>query len=233
MINLIDVYKLNSNELEENNIKEKPSIEEVLKPTTRRTRLDSRGSKEYDYEREFLNPTLNETQVVLQSTFSCAGKDLNKRYIETIGAGPCVIVTLYDTENHNGAMAHLDSRSDVLKALEIMAQKINHNKSSLEVRIIGGHIQERSSRQIISSISGFALRTGNKIVEEDILSDEDSKSVVLDTETGKLYNLPDNYVNKFSKIQLDKYINKMEEIQNDYELDMGKTIYLDQKDFSL
>ena len=74
--------------------------------------------------RHLKSPTPDdETTTILQGQFSVAGPRLGKRYIETVGVGPCVVVTFYDPETHHAAMAHFRTRSDVASTLRDMSAR--------------------------------------------------------------------------------------------------------------
>lgn len=150
----------------------KSQLDQIIPESTRR--------------RDQKNPTPDEeTTRVAQNKFSLAGPGLGKRYIETVGAGPCVAVSVYDPDTHRAAMAHFQAESDVATALRDMSTRVGGKK--LEIRIVGG--QTHDSKLLVASILKEVNKYG-EVVEKDILGGGDkSRSVVLDTINGELYDL--------------------------------------------
>ncbi|MCM8783889.1 MAG: hypothetical protein NC818_03845 [Candidatus Omnitrophica bacterium] len=127
---------------------------------------------------------------VLQREAGITSAETNQPYLLTFGAGPCVIVTLYDPNTKIGTLIHFDAISDIRGALGkvIYHMKINGaNIERLEARIIGGNTG--SSEELIYQIyKALESIGGIQIVEKDILGFE-SRSIIMDTNTGEIYDL--------------------------------------------
>lgn len=214
---------------QEKNIQNKISISlDMFKPTTIKYRIDD-GQIDYDYQRETVLPSLQDTQIVLQSTYSKAGGDTGKRFLESSGAGPCVIATLYDQESKTGFMVHFDSRSNVTAALKEMKKHLGENPDKWHMRIIGGYRSEESSRRIVGEIRNSAAFSKIILVEEDILEDgymRKSVNVVLDTESGQLFDLPLEENKRFSESQIEQLKKRIDDIMNHPRVRLGEVKFI-------
>jgi len=115
----------------------------------------------------------------------------------TIGAGPCVILTLYDKETGVGALTHLDAETDINKGVgDILynLRQLGAKTGNLKARIIGG--LEGQSEGLVYDIyvalrayGIFYAKSSISIVEADVLARSGSKAVILDAKDGKVYDL--------------------------------------------
>lgn len=122
--------------------------------------------------------------------------------LETVGAGPCITVTMYDTISHIGSMVHLAhmvlqqsmiedafQRSWLDKMLESMNKAGYQDTASvLQIHIIGG--QTGQSENLYFFIDSL-LREKNlndNVVEVDF-GGYTSRSILLDTRTGQVFDL--------------------------------------------
>lgn len=117
-------------------------------------------------------------------------KPSHNRYLQSSGAGPCVIITLYDKKNKIGLLAHLDAAVDIYNSMDLILQKLKEkgaDASNLEARIIGG--QRSQSEKIVYEIKDRLNESNIKIVETDVLADpQTSKDILFDLETGEVYD---------------------------------------------
>ena len=131
---------------------------------------------------------------------SQGGNPYAPRYLEAVGAGPCVILSLYDPHSKVGCLVHIDSslesemRDKVLRMKDTRLDQMlieafepyRRNGAPLELRIAGG--RKDGSEETIVAIRELANRLGNVVfVESDILVNN-STAVILDLDTGELYN---------------------------------------------
>lgn len=112
------------------------------------------------------------------------------RYIQTFGAGPCVILTLYDPTTKTGLVAHFPATTDVLKSFIILKNHLARHGvdiGKMEARIIGG--QHGMSEELILSIrDGLASQTVSIVEQNILLEGWETSSVVMDAETGEVYD---------------------------------------------
>lgn len=207
---------------------DKKSID--LKPTTTHYKI-SEGRRERYYAREVLAPQSENTRPVLQSTYSVANGETGKRFLATSGAGPCVIATLHDQSTNTGIMTHFDSRSLVSVAMRDIAKQLGKmDLHKYNMRIIGGYQSDESSQSIVQQLRGFARFKNIQIIEEDVLQAAEvrkSANVVLDTMTGELYDLPDDYLKtSLSEEQRQKIAQRQTEIMNDPLVAIGGVKYI-------
>lgn len=187
------------------------------------------GQRVVDYKRDILSPEVDDSEVVLQSTYSLAGKDFGKRYLVTFGAGPCVVATLYDPSSKTGAMVHFDNRSNVIVAMREIEKRLGGNPQDWQLRIVGGHKKNESSGEIIKDLRSKAAFSKIHITEEDILEEAALRkdiSVALDTQTGELLDLPTNYTDNFTQEQKDTMGKKLGQIVSDPMISIGKVEFV-------
>jgi len=204
-------------------------LAEALKPKKTKYRIEQ-GVRNENYQREVLAPPIEDSRIVLQSTYSVAGGESGKRFIESSGAGPCVIATLYDASTKTGTMVHLDSRSNVITAVKNMKNKLASESSDYQFRIVGGLETNDSSRRIVEELRNSASAFNFPIVEEDILENgsvRKSVSVVLDSDTGKLYDLPADENSRFSQEQREKMGETIRTIATDQMVALGQVKFIE------
>lgn len=145
-----------------------------------------------------LNDSGNMIFVFMQE-FGVTRGDQESPILKTIGAGPCVAVTLYDKESRVGAMVHLNSATlegnnlegaflGMIASMRSAGYK-DEDRSSVEVRIVGGN-EEILSEELLEGIQKClsSLRFSN-IVETDPNLGGGDKRIALDTQTGELFDL--------------------------------------------
>ena len=115
-----------------------------------------------------------------QAEIGVLNPDGKKRYLETLGAGPCIIVTAYDRSNKTAAMTHLDGLTDERTTLN----QLFGSAGTVEIRVFGGDL---SSINQLVSIKKILEEAGAVVEEWDILNAK--KSIILDRETGKIFDV--------------------------------------------
>lgn len=103
-----------------------------------------------------------------------------KRYLETLGAGPCIIVTAYNPDKKIVAMSHIDALTDEKSTLTDMFRIAGKS----EIRVFGGDI---SSINQMVSIKQILSENNATVLDWDILNS--SKSIILDSETGEVFDV--------------------------------------------
>lgn len=101
-----------------------------------------------------------------------------KKYLETLGAGPCIIVTAFNREG-KGAITHIDALTN---EKNVLRELLNYAKD--EVRIFGGN---NSSIQQLVSIKEILDESNIQVLEWDILNS--SKSIIMNCETGEIFDV--------------------------------------------
>jgi len=117
---------------------------------------------------------------VSQGEIGVLREDSKKRFLETLGAGPCIIVTAYDPSNKTAAMTHIDGLTDEKTTLN----QLFGAAGIVEIRVFGG---DSSSINQLVSIKKILEKAGAVVQEWDILNTE--KSIILDRETGKIFDV--------------------------------------------
>lgn len=128
--------------------------------------------------------------VVLQREYAITSADSKKTTLQTMGATTCVAITLYDTQNKLGALAHIDGVTKVHESFDRMIAELEllgANKSDLEARIIGGALG--FSEELVYMITDRLTEADIPILETDILHYlMDGANIQLDVKTGKVTN---------------------------------------------
>lgn len=208
-------------------IKEKQSFIEQLetlankKPETTKYRIAEDG-RQIEYSREEELPKKEETQFIPKSGWAMAGENLDKKYLLSFGAGPCVIVTLHDPEKKIGALTHLDSRSNVLVGIKEILKDMG--SKNVEVRIVGGHLTNESSQRIVSEIRSICNVKNLKIVEEDVLADAPQRrdvGILFDASTGQIFDLPKEYYEQITDDDRHQFKEIIEQIDSDEKTIIG------------
>lgn len=212
----------------EKNIKKdwKNSLEGASPQQTKYKIID--GRKLVDYRRNVLSPKVEDTEIVLQSTYSLAGKGHGKRFLATFGVGSCVVVTLYDSSSKTGAMVHFDNRSNVIVAMREIEKRLGGNPQDWQLRIVGGYREDKSSKAIVEDLRKKAAFSKIALVEEDILEGflREGLAVALDTETGELLDLPTDYTDKFTQEQKETVSKKLGQIVSNPMISIGKVEFV-------
>lgn len=129
---------------------------------------------------------------VLQKEAGITKADRPHRFLKTFGAGPCVILALYDKESKTGSLVHLDGTTDVKRAVSMTLARMNASGASpkgIEASLVGG--QRHQSEDLIINITNELEKEQISVKGRGILTSDpsDSKAVIMDTATGELYNL--------------------------------------------
>lgn len=106
-------------------------------------------------------------------------------HLQTFGAGPCYVLTLYDKGTKTGVMAHIDALTDFGASMNVIVAHLEKNGvdiGRMEARLIGG---DTTSRNCLLKIKTVLTDFQIKLVEEDTIRPTPA-SVMLNTETGQL-----------------------------------------------
>lgn len=128
------------------------------------------------------------------------------RYLQSDGAGPCVILTLYEARTRSASMAHLDAGTGVRESVERMLARMGSPAgAAVEARLIGG--MEGLSGDVLAKAVLKLEKLGIPIVEVDVkLKGEPeveiefpdgqrrrypklADSIILDTHDGAVYDM--------------------------------------------
>jgi hypothetical protein len=112
--------------------------------------------------------------------------------IKTTGYNVCIIVSFYDKGKKLGALAHFDLNTDVAESFEKVIipalQKNSFNLKNTQVRIVGG--LSRTSDKLRQQVRDQLLMPGRRMrVVEIELTNVGKQGLVLDTDTGRIYDL--------------------------------------------
>lgn len=105
-----------------------------------------------------------------------------ERYIYTRGAGPCIVVIGYDPETKTVGMVHADAFTNITDA----TNRIVHRAGG-RISVLGG--QPESMGQLVE-LKKYLDARNIAVTEWDILND--TKSIVVDKETGEIFDISKN-----------------------------------------
>ncbi len=139
---------------------------------------------------------------VSQGEFSFTKNENGKKpFVGTIGAGPCMIVTFYDSLNGIAGLTHLDACTNVRGTLNRMfykmedADTIPYSESSLlKARILAGHIDTTGlgeSNDIYIQILDWLeeKQKSVRVMEHDFNDYTEGKSIIMDCRNGLIYDI--------------------------------------------
>lgn len=113
----------------------------------------------------------------------------SKKYLQSFGAGPCVIVSMY-SNNKRGSLAHIDALTELNRSFKDMTRKLGAKLEDVQVSLHGGTDIAFISKLYTELLSqGF---TKESIQTIEMNEDYGSKAVALDLETGEVANLIGN-----------------------------------------
>jgi len=119
---------------------------------------------------------------VLQGQYK---SDKDGKKIMTLGLANCVAVTIYDPITKTGALAHFDPAQESGHMFGNMISGFNQkNYDQLQIRLVGGW--SGNSERVVHYLRQQIASRGLEITSEDVLGDNISRCIVLDTANGNL-----------------------------------------------
>lgn len=156
------------------------SLNEVADEKNRKAQeIFSLRNNDKIYRSDMSEPPAEQSRDVTQGSILFVNQESPERYIQTIGAGPCIVVVGYDSASKTVGIVHADPFTDLVGS----ARKII-SKAKERVVVLGG--QPESVPQLIK-LKEFFDENNIFVSEWDILNEV--KSIIVDKETGEIYNL--------------------------------------------
>lgn len=146
----------------------------------------------------------DQTVFVLQQEFAVTDANSDKPVLGTGGAGPCIILAIYDQKNKIAILAHVDI--SCLYDIPTLFKNISIEHSV--AHISGGTGCEEDSLKIIDILERHKIKIVNADIERDRYL---PASLAIDARTGNIYSpvdisqlhIPLNFDIRFSKILFD------------------------------
>jgi len=130
----------------------------------------------------------SEAVAVLQHEYAITTATANQPVLGTFGAGPCLILALYDSENKTAILAHIDSMTDI-NSLSRLFDLVSKEHSV--AHLVGGN---SSSQDFCMDIVELLENNKIKIAYADIVRGSfDSASFAIDSRTGAIYTSVAHY----------------------------------------
>jgi hypothetical protein len=122
-----------------------------------------------------------ETCAVYQHEYAITTSNSIKPVLASLGAGPCLIVAIYDEESKKAVLTHIDSKTK-LDSLNRLLKMMSPSSSS--VHLCGG---DMSSKEMCMDIVDLIESNGFRISSADIVR-SDVSSLAIDSRTGSIYS---------------------------------------------
>ena len=106
----------------------------------------------------------------------------------TSALGPCLGVAIYNPETRVGALAHIDTNTD-LNSLSRLISQVGGQDGRLQVSLAGGQLGEANSHRMVEAVLEQLNQRGNvSIRSADVMNPAGGlASIALDTRTGEVY----------------------------------------------
>ncbi|MBV53236.1 MAG: hypothetical protein CL816_04115 [Coxiellaceae bacterium] len=125
------------------------------------------------------------TRGVLQGEFGVTDGNDAIPILGTFGAGPCLIVAIYESEKKSAFLTHIDA-STCLDSFNRELSRLNYNPRTSQVHLYGG---DSSSHDMCMDVYEIMENKGFVIVNSDIVREEtDSASFAIDARNGNVYS---------------------------------------------
>jgi len=117
-----------------------------------------------------------------------------EQYLQTIGLGPCIALSLYDPSTQVAALSHNDGK-DFRRMVTSMVETLERNGANpdlLQARIVGGMeglgLGPQCARNLLE-VREALLERKIPVVEQDVLGGAiQMRNIVLDTANGEMYS---------------------------------------------
>jgi hypothetical protein len=140
-----------------------------------------KGAKKVDFHNA-------ETISVIQREYAITTSTSPQPVLGTFGAGPCVILALYDSKSKSAILAHIDSRIDINSLPRLFSLLSTEDTVA---HLFGGYI---SSQDMCMDIVELLEKNQIKIVNCDIARTSfDPASLAIDSRTGIIYSPVEDY----------------------------------------
>lgn len=123
-----------------------------------------------------------ETIPIIQHEYAITTSESRRPVLGTFGAGPCLIIALYDTQNKIAVLAHVDALTD-LNSLSRLFYSVS--KEHTVAHLYGG---DHQSKDMCLEIVDILEKEHIQIVTSDIIRDSYiPASLAIDARTGAIY----------------------------------------------
>lgn len=159
------------------------SREEVEKETALLNFANSKTSREAvgDF-------ATSESYAVLQHEVGITNGTSAKPIIGSYGAGPCIIMAIWNSNTKEAALAHIDALTSLSSVRSLFARIANDDNDSLEVHLHGG--DSSSKKQAMEIVELVKSQNNAEIISANLCSlFGGSKSLALDSRTGKTFTI--------------------------------------------
>lgn len=136
---------------------------------------------------------------VLQGEYAITTSESEQPVLGTYGAGPCLIVAIYDSNSRTAFLTHIDTLSD-LQSLKYIIKSFDSQHST--VHLFGG---DNSSAEMVMDVVEILESMNFQLHNTDIVRDSfESASMAIDARTGKIFTQvrPDHLTTKQDMLRL-------------------------------
>lgn len=126
----------------------------------------------------------SEARNIYIRSIGVSGETDSHPVLATSGAGPCLIVALYNPQLRRGGIAHLDANTDP-RSLSRMIDRLGGPDAPLEAHLAGGW--EKTRPMVESTLAYLTAHNSITLRSADLLNEGSGlKSLALDTRTGEV-----------------------------------------------
>ncbi|MGD9153747.1 MAG: hypothetical protein PVG30_08890 [Gammaproteobacteria bacterium] len=205
-IKVYDNYNLRSYKLEDSEIKK---LKLAIKEQIESNKLSEKKLVEIQAplkNAKYANFSKNLAEGVLQREYAITTANSKKPILGTYGAGPCLIVAIYDSKSKTAFLAHIDSATNLKSLTQIL--KIFNPKTSV-VHLFGG---DNSSKNMCMDVVEIFESNHFKLHNTDIVRSDwrNAASLAIDARNGQIYTPVEHYhlstKNENQRLQLASFV---------------------------
>ncbi|KTC81130.1 Uncharacterised protein [Legionella cherrii] len=132
------------------------------------------------------NFSSTEGYAVLQHEIGITNNTSLKPILGSYGAGPCVIIAIWNATTKTALLAHVDKFTSLTSVESLFKRISSDDNDILEVHLHGGDwSSKKQAAQIIELVENHK---NAKILSADVCNDGHSKSLAIDGRTGEVFN---------------------------------------------
>ena len=122
---------------------------------------------------------------IIQGSVGYTNSTSQKPILGTYGAGPCIIVAMYNSETKKAALSHIDTSLDMNKTLNNMISSIQSSQDKkLSIHLRGG---DSSAKNQAKDLLNYLSKRGDVEIKSCSLVTYTSDRLAIDSRTGDIY----------------------------------------------
>ena len=149
-----------------------------------------RGMQPANVETQFTSFSPDSARAIYIRGYGVTSADDAKPVLGTSGAGPCVIVAVYNPATRSGSLAHFDTNTDVTSLDRLIEGVGGASSRGLQVTLTGGEFGSSHSHRLVGQIVDRLSQNQNITMRDAGLLNPSGalQALALDTRTGATYS---------------------------------------------